>query len=167
MERNSPNLILRAFRDADWPSLWPVVQEVAAAGDSFPYDPDIDEAEARKLWLAPTHRVYVGELDGAIVATYHLKPNQYALGAHVVNAGYMVAGSMRGRGIGRQLCVHSLREAQGFGYLAMQYNLVVSTNQPALRLYHSLGFRTIGTLPQAFRHLRLGLVDAHILHRFV
>jgi hypothetical protein len=32
-------------------------------------------------------------------------------------------------------------------------------------LWERLGFRIVGTNPGAFRHARLGLVDAHIMHR--
>jgi hypothetical protein len=60
----------------------------------------------------------------------------------------------------RRVCVHSQVEALSMGFLAMQFNLVVSTNERAVRLWKKLGFTVIGTLPQAFRHQRLGLVDA-------
>ena len=45
---------------------------------------------------------------------------------------------------------------------AMQFNYVVSTNGPAVALYRKLGFAVVGTLPQAFRHRELGLVDVFV-----
>jgi ribosomal protein S18 acetylase RimI-like enzyme len=51
------------------------------------------------------------------------------------------------------------------GYLAMQFNLVVSSNEVAVRLWQKLGFRIIGTLPGAFRHSQLGFVDAYVMYK--
>jgi ribosomal protein S18 acetylase RimI-like enzyme len=39
----------------------------------------------------------------------------------------------------------------------------VSTNAPAVELYKKLGFSIAGTLPMAFRHRTLGLVDAYVM----
>ena len=72
-----------------------------------------------------------------------------------------------GRGIGRALVQHSLAEAQDAGYTAMQFNYVVSTNTAAVGLYKKLGFDIVGTLPEAFRHKTLGLVDAYVMYRFL
>jgi L-amino acid N-acyltransferase YncA len=53
--------------------------------------------------------------------------------------------------------------ARRLGYRAMQSNLVVSTNTAAIRCWRKNGFRTVGTLPGAFRHRQLGYVDALVL----
>jgi hypothetical protein len=34
-------------------------------------------------------------------------------------------------------------------------------------LWKRLGFEIVGTLPKAFNHVRLGLVDAYVMHRFL
>jgi ribosomal protein S18 acetylase RimI-like enzyme len=47
----------------------------------------------------------------------------------------------------------------------MQFNFVVSTNERAVRLWQSFGFETVGRLPKAFEHPRLGLVDAFVMCR--
>ncbi|MBV9970547.1 MAG: GNAT family N-acetyltransferase, partial [Xanthobacteraceae bacterium] len=51
------------------------------------------------------------------------------------------------------------------GYLAMQFNFVVASNEGAVALWKSLGFEVIGQVPQAFRHPALGLVDALVMYR--
>lgn len=47
----------------------------------------------------------------------------------------------------------------------MQFNAVVETNVPAVKLYRSLGFEVLGTLPEGFRHPTKGYVGLHIMHR--
>ena len=47
----------------------------------------------------------------------------------------------------------------------MQFNFVVSTNEPAVALWKQLGFAIVGTLPGAFRHREKGLVDAYVMFR--
>jgi ribosomal protein S18 acetylase RimI-like enzyme len=79
----------------------------------------------------------------------------------------MVSSTARGHGIGRALCAHSLIEAAKLGFKAMQYNLVVVTNWYAIKLWKDMGFEIIGTLPRAFNHKAMGLVDAHIMYRLL
>lgn len=51
------------------------------------------------------------------------------------------------------------------GFRAMQFNLVVSTNERAVRLWKKLGFAVVGTLPKAFHHQSLGYVDALVMYK--
>jgi hypothetical protein len=71
------------------------------------------------------------------------------------------------RGIGHALGEESLRVAKAKGFIAMQFNYVVSTNAKAVALWQSLGFKIIGTMPQGYRHARHGLVDVYMMHRFL
>ncbi len=156
---------IRPAAPEDWPGLWEIFRLVVESGDTYPYAPDTVEEEARRLWLDVPQATYAAIEDGRVLGTYTLKPNQPALGAHVCNAGYMVHPDARGRGLGRQLCAHSLDEARKLGFTAMQYNLVVAANETAVRLWIDMGFKTIGTLPKAFRHATLGPVDALVMYR--
>jgi len=60
---------------------------------------------------------------------------------------------------------HCLKEARRLGFRAMQFNFVVSTNESAIRLWQRLGFKIVGTLPEAFRHPEMGYVDVHVMFR--
>jgi ribosomal protein S18 acetylase RimI-like enzyme len=108
---------------------------------------------------------WVADLDGRIAGMYKIVPNQPDLGAHVANASFMVGSAFSGKGVGRKLGLHCLREARLRGFRAMQFNLVVSTNSAAVGLWRSLGFAIVGTLPGAFRHRELGYVDAYVMFR--
>jgi ribosomal protein S18 acetylase RimI-like enzyme len=63
------------------------------------------------------------------------------------------------------MCAHSLDQARVRGYRAMQFNFVIATNERAIRLWESFGFKTVGRLPGVFRHPELGFVDALVMHR--
>jgi GNAT superfamily N-acetyltransferase len=115
----------------------------------------------------PGGRVLVAVDDGAVVGTAELHPNQPAAGSHVANAGFMVSPTAVGRGVGRALARRVLEVAAEDGYAAMQFNAVVETNEHAVRLWESLGFTILTTVPEAFRHPDRGFVGLHIMHRFL
>jgi ribosomal protein S18 acetylase RimI-like enzyme len=47
----------------------------------------------------------------------------------------------------------------------MQFNAVVETNTAAVELWTALGFRVMGTVPEAFEHRVHGRVGLHVMHR--
>ncbi len=93
----------------------------------------------------------MAEQNGRIVGTYYIRPNQPGGGGHVANCGYMTEAASAGRGVARQMCEHSMNHARSAGFLAMQFNFVVSANDRAVRLWQFLGFQIVGRLPSAFR----------------
>jgi len=157
---------IREYRDDDWSGIWVFMEPIIRDGDTYPYDCDMSEADARTMWLEIPQAVYVAEDDdGSLLGTYYIKPNQPTLGAHVANCGYMVGPEARGRGIATAMCEHSQVEAIHLGFRAMQYNLVVKTNEASVYLWKKLGFKIVGTLPGAFNHAKLGYVDAFVMYK--
>lgn len=49
----------------------------------------------------------------------------------------------------------------------MQFNFVASSNEGAIRLWSKLGFDTVGCLPKAFNHPKLGYVDALVMYKWL
>ena len=124
----------------------------------------ISEAEARVAWVEQSQAVMVAvDPTGALVGTYYLRPNSLALGAHVANAGYVVAEHCRRQGIGSRLCQHSLQAARRLGFRAMQFNFVIASNHRAVKLWTGMGFETVGRLPGAFLHPVHGYTDALVM----
>lgn len=156
---------IRKADDSDFDGIWPIFHEIVSQGDTYAFSPDTDRVAAYRIWMSLPVATYVAVQKGKIVGTYYIKPNQPGLGSHVCNAGYMVSSNARGEGVGRAMCTHSMVEAKRLGFKAMQFNLVVSTNVGAIRLWKSLGFFVVGTLPKAFRHKKLGLVDALVMYK--
>lgn len=157
---------IQPFEKRDWAATWQIIERVFRAGETYAFSPDIAEEEAYKVWVETPSATFVAvDENKAVLGTYYIKPNQPALGAHVCNCGYIVTEKARDQGIASEMCRHSQREAISRGFRAMQYNLVVSTNQGAVRLWKRHGFEIIGTLPKAFRHPWLGFVDAFVMYK--
>ena len=159
-------LRIRRFEERDWTATWNIIEPVFRAGETYPYSSDITEEEAYRVWIEQPAATYVAtDIDEHVAGSYYIKPNQPGLGSHVSNCGYIVGEGARGKGVASAMCEHSQREAINQGFRAMQYNLVVSTNEAAVRLWKKQGFEVIGTLPGAFRHQRLGFVDAYVMFK--
>ena len=159
-------------RDAtseDWPSIWPFLHEIVAAGETYAYDRDLTEDRARRLWMVgpPGRTVVAIDDDGAVVGTANMYANRPGPGAHVASASFMVDPARAGRGTGRGLGEAMLQWARDRGFRAVQFNAVVETNERAVRLWQSLGFAVIGTVPEAFAHPTRGYVGLHVMHRFL
>ncbi|MBZ0331329.1 GNAT family N-acetyltransferase [Halomonas sp. ANAO-440] len=159
---------IRPFQPDDWPAMWEFMAPVLHAGTTYAVPRGIGESDAYRMWVELPRAVRVAEdAAGKVLGTYYLKPNQPGPGDHVCNCGYLVAEHARGQGIAGRMCQDSLGLARELGFTAMQYNLVVTTNEVAIRQWQKHGFSIVGTLPCAFRHPEQGLVDAHIMYRLL
>jgi L-amino acid N-acyltransferase YncA len=157
------------IRDAiadDWAAIWPFLREIVRAGETYTWPRDIDDGAARAIWMAaPPVRTLVAVEDDTVLGTAKISPNQPGPGAHVANASFMVDPAHAGKGVGRALGTAVLERARADGYRAMQFNAVVETNAGAVRLWRSLGFTVLATVPEAFQHPTLGYVGLHVMHR--
>jgi ribosomal protein S18 acetylase RimI-like enzyme len=158
-------ITIRAATTEDAPAIWSILEPVFRAGDTYTIDPDIGEAAAIGYWCGQSHDTFVAADDAHILGTYYLRANQGGGGAHVANCGYMTATKAQGRGIARLMLEHSLIRAKERGFLAMQFNFVVSTNERAIKTWEAYGFRKIGRIPHGFNHPTLGFVDAFVMHK--
>jgi L-amino acid N-acyltransferase YncA len=158
-------LNIRPATESDRDAIWEMFREVIAAGETYPLGPEISRDEALVYWFQRGARVYVAEEDRHLLGSYTLHANQSGGGAHVANAGFIVSKGARGKGIGRAMGEHCLKEARRVGFRAMQFNFVVSTNESAVKLWQELGMKIVGTLPGAFHHPKRGYVDVYVMFR--
>jgi len=156
---------IRHARQEDRPAIWRILEPTIRAAETYTLPRDMSEAEALAYWIGADRETFVAEGEGRILGTYYLRANQPGGGAHVANCGYMTAADASGRGVARAMCEHSLRHARERGFRAMQFNFVVSSNERAVKLWQGLGFETVGRLPGAFLHPRLGYVDALVMYK--
>ena len=151
--------------EADWPQVWPFFDEIVRAGETYAYPLDLTSEQARELWtMRPPGRTVVLEEDGRVLGSATMGPNRPGRGGHVGTASFMVSAEARGRGVGRRLGEHVVQWHRDQGFRAIQFNAVVESNTAAVRLWQSLGFRIIGTVPEAFDSRAHGLVGLHVMH---
>jgi ribosomal protein S18 acetylase RimI-like enzyme len=158
-------LTIHPATDSDRDAIWAILEPMIRGGETYTLPRNMSKQHALEYWFAAEKETFVWKENGEVLGTYFLKANQQGGGAHVANCGYVTAPAAQGRGIARQMCLHSLERARARGFRAMQFNFVVSSNERAVKLWTTLGFDIIGRLPLAFEHPTQGFVDALIMYR--
>lgn len=153
---------VRAQDETDWPAVLAILDEVAREGGTYAMEVPGSPKEGRDFWSG--EHLAVVEVMGRVVGAAKMGPNRPAQGSHVGTASFIVAGSARGHGVGRALGEYAVGRLRVQGYAAIQFNAVVESNLAAVRLWHSLGFTTVGTVPEAFLHPSGELVGLHVMH---
>lgn len=150
---------------ADAEAVWQVLEPTIRNAETLPLAPDLSREAALDYWFSPEHEVFVTEQVGTVVGTYILRASRPGGGSHIAGSTFVVSPSATGRGIAQAMCEHSLVRAKERGFLALQLDFVVTSNERHVKLWQRMGFDTVGRLPKAFRHPTLGLVDVLIVHR--
>jgi L-amino acid N-acyltransferase YncA len=158
-------LSLTAFKQEDENPLYDIFRSVVDSGVEFPYETNSIQ-EFYRQFFAPASEVYVcRSLNGEVVGGFYIRSNFSGRCDHIANAAYMIKNSHRGQGIGSLLVNASLEIARNLGFQAMQFNMVLSQNLIALKLYQKLGFNIVGTIPNAIRNPDGSYQQGYILHR--
>ena len=158
-------MLIREARHEDWPRIHPFFAQIVAAGQAYAYPEGLSSEEARRLWMEqPPGRTVVAVDGDAVLGSAKMGPNRPGRGAHVATASFMVDPRHSGRGVGRALGEHVVGWARASGYRGVQFNAVVETNVAAVRLWESLGFRVLATVPGAFDHPQHGYVGLHLMY---
>ncbi len=156
---------IRKATPDDHDAIWDIIKDVIATGDTYVFSPTSSKEKMLAYWCAPGAHTYIALINDRVAGTFIIKDNQPDLGSHIANAGYMVSPLAAGQGIGKAMAEFSLQEAKRLGYKALQYNIVVKSNERAVKLWQHLGFSVIGEIPEAFNHRVHGLTNAYIMYR--
>lgn len=156
---------LDLFNQKDEEALYEIFREVVDSGSQFPYECSSIE-EFHRQFFTPQGQVYVcHSLDGKVMGGFYLRANFSGRSSHIANAAYMVRKTYRGKGLGSLLIKASLHLAKNLGFQAMQFNMVLSQNTLAIKLYERLGFSVVGIIPQAVRNPSGNYQDGYVMHR--
>ncbi|MBV6625254.1 MAG: GNAT family N-acetyltransferase [Rivularia sp. (in: Bacteria)] len=148
-----------------------LLNRIILEGKSYPQQQSLTELEFKAYWLVGDSFVVkaVNQSNQSplpkILAAFYIKPNFPGKCSHICNAGFIVQPQMRGQGIGRFMGETMLGIAQALGYQAVIFNLVFETNIPSIRLWQSLGFQTIGSIPAAVELEDSTYIDALVMYR--
>lgn len=159
-------MIIRAASDEDWLRVWPFFARIVAAGETYAYPDALTPETAQPIWMEEPPGLTVVATEGDVVlGSAKMGANRPGRGAHVATASFMVDPAHQGQGVGRALGRYAIDWARAAGYRSIQFNAVVETNAPAVRLWQSLGFEILATVPEAFDHPRHGLVGLHMMYQ--
>ena len=161
----NPSTSARIATHEDEEALWGILEPMVRQGGTYVFSLDKTRESMMGYWMGTDKTTFVVEKEGVVVGTFYLKANQEGLGDHICNAGFVVSGNAEGKGVGRWMGEFAQAAAKSRGFLAMQFNFVIKSNQKAVHLWKSLGFSVIGEIPEAYRHPELGLVSALIFHK--
>ncbi|PWJ63375.1 MULTISPECIES: GNAT family N-acetyltransferase [unclassified Fibrobacter] len=163
---------IRKATPDDFPQMLPIFREVIQGGDTYDFEETASDQDAYDYWFGKGVTSFVMEetvsdagKDSAgskILGFYKIIQNHRGRGSHVANASFMVSRETRGKGVGRKMGEDCIKVAREMGFKSIQFNFVISTNEPAMHLWKSLGFKELCRLPGAFNHKKLGFVDAVI-----
>ena len=153
---------VRKLTEKDIPAAVSIWNKVVEEGKAFPQTEYLDEKSGAEFFAQQTYTA-VAELDGEIVGMYILHPNNIGRCGHICNASYAVKYGVRGKHIGEALVTDCLEQAKAHGFGILQFNAVVASNEPALKLYKKLGFVQLGTIPKGFLN-KDGVYEDIIVH---
>ena len=143
---------IRPYEQKDAAAAAAIWNEVVEAGVAFPQTELLDEERGHAFFSGQSFTgVAYDTATGGLVGLYILPPNNVGRCGHICNASYAVKSGLRGQHIGEALVRHCMEQAKKLGFGILQFNAVVKTNLPALRLYKKLGFVQLGVIPGGFR----------------
>jgi len=158
-------LEFREVQPDKFEEIWPFLEEIVKAGETYPYPMDTTFEQGKSFWFAPGARVYNAYLNGLIVASRYLVPNKPGLGRHICNTGVMIDKRFRGQGLGKQMMRFAIEKSKELGYKAIQLNLVAVTNKVSIKICKEFGFEVIGELPGAFFLRQEKYVNAYVMFK--
>ena len=143
-------ITVRAYTEHDIESMIKIWNEVVEDGIAFPQEECLTLATGTAFFAEQSY-TGVAEVEGEVVGLYILHPNNIGRCGHICNTSYAVASQHRGKHIGEQLVLDSLRMGKELGFRILQFNAVVESNIHARHLYERLGFVQLGVIPGGFR----------------
>ena len=149
---HNPDLNYRVAAKSDVEPVYQLYMD-AASNPYLTYDPmDRESFEDIFIDLLPTGTLYVVEIEGKVIGSYRLIPKRDRQAHTIYLGGFVVASSIKGRGIGAKILRHVAQVAGNEGKTRIE--LTVDTeNEPAISLYQKIGFVIEGRIRNSYRRL--------------
>lgn len=142
---------IRQYNESDIKAAATIWNEIVEEGAAFPQKELLTEKSGDEFFKSQSYTgIAYNDENGEIVGLYILHPNNVGRCGHICNASYAIRLDMRGQHIGEALVKHCMEKGKELGFGILQFNAVVRTNEPALKLYKKLGFTQLGIIPGGF-----------------
>jgi phosphinothricin acetyltransferase len=130
------------MRAGDWPAVAEIYAEGIATGNAT-FETEVPTWPQWDAGHLPGHRL-VAELDGRVAGWAAVSPvSTRSAYAGVVEHSVYVAGTARGRGVGRRLLAALIESTERDGIWTLQSG-TFPENEASLALHRSAGFRVLG-----------------------
>ncbi|SDW75725.1 Acetyltransferase (GNAT) family protein [Marininema mesophilum] len=104
------------------------------------------------VWSEPDHFILGAWMEGKLLGTLGFSRGNRVMSQHYAMLWAMhVDKDYRGLGIARTLLKEIIKESRGMRGLEMLRLKVRSNNEPACRVYRSVGFKAVGTEPKVMK----------------
>ena len=157
------NIVFALCKESEQRELYELFLEILKEGNSYPQTLPYSFTDFLNYFFPLNSKVLICKKDNKIIGGFYLKPNFPGRASHIANCGYLVKNEYRGKGIGFYLGKYSIDMAKDLGYKSIIFNLVFDENIVSIKLWEKLGFKIIGTIPNAVRKNDRNFQDAHIM----
>src|SRR3989338_10015142 len=149
--------------DSERKELYELFLEIIKEGDSYPHTLQYSFDDFLGYFFPKGSKVLICKKGKEIAGGFYLKTNFAGNSSHIANCGYIVGKEYRGQKIGFHLGKCSIDIAKEMGYRGIIFNLVFKENKPAVNLWQKLGFKIIGTIPNAIKKSDGNFQDGYIM----
>lgn len=146
---------LTTFRNADeMQQGFVLMNDVITEGKSWPFNESFPTEDAYRQYFL-SHAAFAvtftdAEAHGTdVLGCFYVKPNFPGRCSHVCNGGFITNPKYRGMRIGKFMGEQFKRLAKDLGYKSSLFNLVFASNTASVRLWNSLGYKQLATIPKA------------------
>jgi L-amino acid N-acyltransferase YncA len=159
---------LEPFQKDDEADFYAIYREVVDSASQFPYECNSLQEFHRQFFSGNSQVFVCKSLESQkVIGGFYLRANYTGRCKHIANAAYMINKSYRGKGVGTLLIKASMALARELEFQAMQFNMVLSENKLAIKLYQKLGFSIVGTIPQAILNPDNSYQDGYVMYRYL
>ena len=147
-----------------------LMNDVIVEGKTWPFLDVFTNMEAYKSYFH-SHASFavkfkdVSKYGDDVLGCFYVKPNFPGRCAHVCNGGFITNPKYRALGVGAFMGENFKRFAKDLGYRSSLFNLVFATNTASVKLWRSLGYTQLATIPKvAVLNGFDGYVDAYQIY---
>lgn len=141
VSRSPADVTTRSMTDDDLPAVREIYAEGIATRNAT-FETEVPALAALHTKWLPGHR-WVAEVEGTVVGWTGISPvSTRDCYAGVGETSVYVAGSMRGRGVGKSLLHRQVNEADAGGLWTLQTS-IFPENRASIALHHGAGYQTL------------------------